>query len=295
MRQIAADPAVQERFLQGGARAVLEHAGGGGGARGPGAAEVAGDGADLRRAGGLIKPPGWADGRTSPAPETDQGCQIRRATVPYEPGAEGGNADAPIPAARSWAPRPPSSRSRPPHPPGRAGRTRFGIPTRRSRSSTRPSPAIASSTPWWSGCGPGARWSEGPVWFGDGRCLLWSDIPNNRILRWDEATRRGQRVPQAVQLLERQHPRPRGPPHHLRARRAPRHPHRARRHASRVLADSFEGKPLNSPNDVGGEVGRLDLVHRSRPTASLGVLRGRRGASRSCPPTSTGSIPRAAG
>ena len=27
----------------------------------------------------------------------------------------------------------------------------------------------------------GFRWSEGPVWFGDGRYLLWSDIPNNRI------------------------------------------------------------------------------------------------------------------
>jgi sugar lactone lactonase YvrE len=36
----------------------------------------------------------------------------------------------------------------------------------------------------------GARWSEGPVWFGDARCLLWSDIPNNRILRWDEVTGR---------------------------------------------------------------------------------------------------------
>src|SRR5262249_59665506 len=36
----------------------------------------------------------------------------------------------------------------------------------------------------------GARWSEGPVWFGDARCLLWSDIPNNRILRWDEETGR---------------------------------------------------------------------------------------------------------
>ena len=32
----------------------------------------------------------------------------------------------------------------------------------------------------------GARWSEGPVWFGDGRYLLWSDIPNNRLLRWVE-------------------------------------------------------------------------------------------------------------
>ena len=36
----------------------------------------------------------------------------------------------------------------------------------------------------------GLRWSEGPVWFGDGRYLLWSDIPNNRIMRWDERKRR---------------------------------------------------------------------------------------------------------
>jgi gluconolactonase len=34
----------------------------------------------------------------------------------------------------------------------------------------------------------GFRWAEGPVWLGDTRCLLWSDIPNNRIMRWDEAT-----------------------------------------------------------------------------------------------------------
>src|SRR5579872_2035416 len=34
----------------------------------------------------------------------------------------------------------------------------------------------------------GMRWSEGPVWMGDARCLLWSDIPNNRIMRWDEET-----------------------------------------------------------------------------------------------------------
>lgn len=34
----------------------------------------------------------------------------------------------------------------------------------------------------WSG----ARWSEGPAWFPAGRYLLWSDIPNNRMLRWDE-------------------------------------------------------------------------------------------------------------
>src|SRR5713101_2230920 len=34
------------------------------------------------------------------------------------------------------------------------------------------------------------RWCEGPVYFGDARCLLWSDIPNNRIMRWDEGTGR---------------------------------------------------------------------------------------------------------
>ena len=34
----------------------------------------------------------------------------------------------------------------------------------------------------------GFRWCEGPVWFGDGRYLLWSDIPNNRILKWEEET-----------------------------------------------------------------------------------------------------------
>ena len=39
----------------------------------------------------------------------------------------------------------------------------------------------------------GCRWSEGPVWFGDGRYVLWSDIPNNRILKWDEETGSGHR------------------------------------------------------------------------------------------------------
>ncbi|MFM9088031.1 MAG: SMP-30/gluconolactonase/LRE family protein, partial [Cyanobium sp.] len=32
----------------------------------------------------------------------------------------------------------------------------------------------------------GFRWLEGPVWFGDHRCLLFNDIPNNRTLRWSE-------------------------------------------------------------------------------------------------------------
>src|SRR5262252_9418515 len=36
----------------------------------------------------------------------------------------------------------------------------------------------------------GMRWCEGPVYFGDARCVYWSDIPNNRIMRWDEVTGR---------------------------------------------------------------------------------------------------------
>ena len=32
----------------------------------------------------------------------------------------------------------------------------------------------------------GARWSEGPAWFAAGRYLIWSDIPNNRLMRFDE-------------------------------------------------------------------------------------------------------------
>jgi gluconolactonase len=34
----------------------------------------------------------------------------------------------------------------------------------------------------------GGRWTEGPAWFGDARCLLFSDIPNERILCWSEVT-----------------------------------------------------------------------------------------------------------
>ena len=30
------------------------------------------------------------------------------------------------------------------------------------------------------------RWSEGPAWFAAGRYLVWSDIPNDRMLRWDD-------------------------------------------------------------------------------------------------------------
>jgi len=34
----------------------------------------------------------------------------------------------------------------------------------------------------------GCRFTEGPVWFGDLRCLVWSDIPNDRMMKWEEET-----------------------------------------------------------------------------------------------------------
>ncbi len=95
----------------------------------------------------------------------------------------------------------------------------------------------------------GCRWSEGPVWFGDGRYVLWSDIPNNRILRWDEATG-------AVSTYRQPSNNANG---HTRDRqgRLVTCEHDARRvtrteydGSITVLADRFEGKSLNSPNDV---------------------------------------------
>ena len=34
----------------------------------------------------------------------------------------------------------------------------------------------------------GTQWGEGPVYLGDQRCLIWSDVSGNRVLRWDEIT-----------------------------------------------------------------------------------------------------------
>src|SRR5918996_3115132 len=34
----------------------------------------------------------------------------------------------------------------------------------------------------------GCRWAEGPVYVPAGRSLVWSDVPNDRLLRWDETT-----------------------------------------------------------------------------------------------------------
>ena len=95
----------------------------------------------------------------------------------------------------------------------------------------------------------GALWSEGPAWSGQGRYLVFSDIPNNRQMRWVEDTGRVSvfRMPsnnsngntfdfQGRQLSCE----------HL-TRRVVRYENDG---SITMLADSFEGKRLNSPNDV---------------------------------------------
>src|SRR5690606_16797535 len=95
----------------------------------------------------------------------------------------------------------------------------------------------------------GMRWAEGPVWFGDGRFLLWSDIPNNRIMKWEEETgavsefrkpsnyANGNTRDRQGRLVTCEHL----------TRRVTRTEYDG---SITVLMDSYEGKPLNSPNDV---------------------------------------------
>lgn len=95
----------------------------------------------------------------------------------------------------------------------------------------------------------GLRWSEGPVWFGDGRYLLWSDIPNNRIMKWEEETG-------AVSVFRKPSNNSNGNTRDRQGRLVTCE-HDARRvtrteydGSITVIAEQFEGKPLNSPNDV---------------------------------------------
>ncbi|MDB5749798.1 MAG: Gluconolactonase [Ramlibacter sp.] len=95
----------------------------------------------------------------------------------------------------------------------------------------------------------GLRWAEGPVWFGDGRYLLVSDIPNNRIVRWDECSgavsdfrapsnnANGLGRDRQGRLLACEHL----------TRRITRTEYDG---AITVLADRHDGKRLNSPNDI---------------------------------------------
>jgi len=95
----------------------------------------------------------------------------------------------------------------------------------------------------------GTRWAEGPAYFPAGRYLLWSDIPNDRVLRWDETSgavsefmrpsmnQNGHSVDLQGRLVACEH----------RGRCISRIGFDGRR---AVLADRFEGKRLNSPNDL---------------------------------------------
>ena len=95
----------------------------------------------------------------------------------------------------------------------------------------------------------GCRWAEGPVYFGDGRFLLWSDIPNNRILKWEEETG-------AVSIFRKPSTFANGNTRDRQGRLVTCE-HGGRRvtrtdydGSITVLMDSFEGKRLNSPNDI---------------------------------------------
>lgn len=94
----------------------------------------------------------------------------------------------------------------------------------------------------------GLRWAEGPVWIGDAGCLLFSDIPNNRIMRWIDGAglsvyrqpsnyANGNTRDRQGRLITCEHG----------ERRVTRTEHDGR---ITVLADRYQGKRLNSPNDV---------------------------------------------
>ena len=93
------------------------------------------------------------------------------------------------------------------------------------------------------------RWSVGPVWFGDLRCLLWSDIPNNRILKWDEETA-------AVTVFRKPSNNANGNTRDRQGRlvtceHGMRQVTRTEHDGSiTVICNRFDHKPLNSPNDV---------------------------------------------
>lgn len=95
----------------------------------------------------------------------------------------------------------------------------------------------------------GTLWAEGPAWFPAHRTLVWSDIPNDRMLRWDETTgavgtfrqparhSNGNTVDREGRLVTCEHG----------GRRVTRTEHDG---TITVLADRYDGRRLNSPNDV---------------------------------------------
>jgi gluconolactonase len=104
---------------------------------------------------------------------------------------------------------------------------------------------LASVERLYTGC----RWSEGPVYVVDGRYLLWSDIPNDRILKWEEETG-------AVSIFRKTSRNANGNTRDRQGRLVTCE-HRGRQvtrteydGSVTVLAGSYQGKKLNSPNDV---------------------------------------------
>ena len=94
----------------------------------------------------------------------------------------------------------------------------------------------------------GMRWAEGPVWFADHRCLLWSDVPGDRIMRWTDDGQvsvfrspsgysNGNTRDREGRLVSCEHQNRRVSRTEIDGRIV-------------TIADRFEGKRLNSPNDV---------------------------------------------
>jgi gluconolactonase len=95
----------------------------------------------------------------------------------------------------------------------------------------------------------GCRWAEGPAYFAAGKYLVWSDIPNDRVMRFDETdgsvsvflspamNHNGHTVDREGRLISCEH----------RGRCVSRIEHDG---ARTILADRYEGNRLNSPNDV---------------------------------------------
>ncbi len=141
----------------------------------------------------------------------------------------------------------------------------------RSHTPRYPDPAITALDPsfekYWiklsavERIATGCRWAEGPVWVGDGRYLLWSDIPNNRILKWEEETG-------AVSVYRKPSNWANGNTRDRQGRLVTcEHGRRVTRTeidgSVTVLMDKFDGKRLNSPNDVVVKSDGTGLVHRS--------------------------------
>jgi len=95
----------------------------------------------------------------------------------------------------------------------------------------------------------GGMWCEGPAWNGQGQYLIWSDIPNNRQLRWMQDDGRvtvfrqpsgnsnGNTFDHQGRQLSCEHS----------GRRVVRYEHDG---SITVIADAYQGKRLNSPNDI---------------------------------------------